>query len=118
MESGLFGHVKGGLQWRCGKQEGLVEMADGGAAFFDEIGDLALELKVKLLRLIQERGIPASRRVEVASGGYTHRRNPSRSESGNGRGPFSPGPFLSAECFSGPSSAIARRAGVKIVFGP
>ena len=35
-------------------KKGLIEVADGGTAFFDEIGDLPLEMQVKLLRLLQE----------------------------------------------------------------
>ena len=35
-------------------KKGLVELADGGTAFFDEIGDLPLEMQAELLRLIQE----------------------------------------------------------------
>jgi len=55
MESELFGHVKGSFSGAQTSKKGLVEMADGGTAFFDEIGDLPLEMQVKLLRLIQER---------------------------------------------------------------
>jgi DNA-binding NtrC family response regulator len=54
MESELFGHVKGSFSGAVGDKKGLVELADGGTAFFDEIGDLPLEMQVKLLRLIQE----------------------------------------------------------------
>jgi len=55
MESELFGHAKGSFSGAHENKKGLVELADGGTAFFDEIGDLPLELQVKLLRLIQER---------------------------------------------------------------
>src|SRR5215470_12684782 len=55
MESELFGHVKGSFSGATETKKGLVELADGGTAFFDEIGDLPLEMQVKLLRLIQER---------------------------------------------------------------
>src|SRR3954447_10637424 len=54
MESDLFGHVKGSFSGATETKKGLVEVADGGTAFFDEIGDLPLEMQVKLLRLLQE----------------------------------------------------------------
>jgi DNA-binding NtrC family response regulator len=54
MESELFGHVRGAFSGATENKKGMVELADGGTAFFDEIGDLPLEMQVKLLRLIQE----------------------------------------------------------------
>ncbi len=54
MESELFGHAKGSFSGAVESKKGLVELADGGTAFFDEIGDLPLEMQVKLLRLLQE----------------------------------------------------------------
>jgi DNA-binding NtrC family response regulator len=55
MESELFGHAKGSFSGAVENKKGLVELAHGGTAFFDEIGDLPLEMQVKLLRLLQER---------------------------------------------------------------
>jgi DNA-binding NtrC family response regulator len=55
VESELFGHIRGAFTGATDNKKGLVEAADGGTAFFDEIGDLPLEMQVKLLRLVQER---------------------------------------------------------------
>jgi DNA-binding NtrC family response regulator len=54
IESELFGHVKGSFTGAFANKRGLVEQADGGSLFLDEIGELPLELQVKLLRLIQQ----------------------------------------------------------------
>ena len=55
MESELFGHVKGAFTGAVGQKTGLIETADGGTAFFDEIGELPLDLQAKLLRVLQEK---------------------------------------------------------------
>ena len=55
MESELFGHVKGAFTGAVGTKTGLIETANGGAAFFDEIGELPLDLQAKLLRVLQEK---------------------------------------------------------------
>jgi DNA-binding NtrC family response regulator len=55
MESELFGHAKGAFTGAQANKLGLVEAATGGTAFFDEIGELPLDLQSKLLRLLQEK---------------------------------------------------------------
>src|ERR1700733_13948969 len=78
MESELFGHTKGSFSGAAENKKGLVELADGGTAFFDEIGDLPLEMQVKLLRLVQEsefRAVGALqwRKVDLRIIAATHR---------------------------------------------
>src|SRR5215210_3280524 len=55
MESELFGHAKGSFTGAVNAKVGLIEAANGGTAFFDEIGELPLDLQAKLLRVLQEK---------------------------------------------------------------
>lgn len=52
-ESELFGHEKGSFTGATSRKPGLVETAQGGTIFLDEIGDVPLAMQVKLLRLIE-----------------------------------------------------------------
>jgi predicted ATPase/transcriptional regulator with GAF, ATPase, and Fis domain len=54
VESELFGHERGAFTGALSRKIGRFELADGGTIFLDEIGDLSLDLQVKLLRVLQE----------------------------------------------------------------
>jgi DNA-binding NtrC family response regulator len=54
LESELFGYEKGAFTGAVGTKQGLFEVADGGTLFIDEIGELALGLQAKLLRVLED----------------------------------------------------------------
>ena len=78
MESELFGRERGAYTGALARQVGRFELADRSTIFLDEIGDLNLELQVKLLRVLEERhierlGSPKPIRVDTRVIAATHR---------------------------------------------
>jgi transcriptional regulator with GAF, ATPase, and Fis domain len=78
LESELFGREKGAFTGALSKQVGRFELADHSTIFLDEIGDLPLDVQVKLLRVLEERqierlGSPKSIRVDTRIIAATHR---------------------------------------------
>lgn len=78
IESELFGHEKGAFTGAVNARTGLIEAADGGSLFLDEIGELPAEAQARLLRVLQESeirkiGSTQSRKVNVRMLAATHR---------------------------------------------
>jgi DNA-binding NtrC family response regulator len=78
IESELFGHDKGAFTGASAPKPGLIESADGGTVFLDEIGELPMSVQAKLLRVLDRReviriGELKERTVDVRFVSATHR---------------------------------------------
>jgi len=90
LESELFGHEKGAFTGAVSTKQGLLELAHGGSAFLDEIGDLDLSLQAKLLTVVEQKqlrrvGDLRDRHIDMRLIAATHRDLPAMAREGRFR---------------------------------
>jgi transcriptional regulator with PAS, ATPase and Fis domain len=90
LESRLFGHMKGAFTGAVADHKGLLEEAQGGTVFLDEIGDISAYMQQLLLRVIQEKkilkiGDTKEKRINVRIIAATNKDLPQRCADGNFR---------------------------------
>jgi DNA-binding NtrC family response regulator len=78
LEAELFGHEKGAFTGAVTTKSGLLEVADGGTVFLDEIGDMDLRVQAKLLKVLEEKqfrrlGAVREREIDVSLIAATHK---------------------------------------------
>ncbi len=90
LESELFGHVRGSFTGAVADKVGLLEVADRGTFFMDEIAEMSLTLQVKLLRVLEERefkpvGSTRTKKVDIRFIAATNRNLPAEVKRGTFR---------------------------------
>jgi two-component system NtrC family response regulator len=90
LESELFGYTRGAFSGAYAAKPGRIEMADKGTLFLDEVGELSVDMQVKLLRLLQQGevdkiGSAMARTVDVRVLAATNRNLPAMIEDGTFR---------------------------------
>lgn len=87
LETELFGHEKGAFTGAATAKKGLLEMADGGTVFLDEIGDVDAQIQPKLLKVLEDKrfrrmGAVHERTVDIALIAATHQDLAARIQAG------------------------------------
>jgi two-component system response regulator HydG/two-component system response regulator AtoC len=111
MESELFGYEKGAFTCADERKLGLIEMAQGGTTFFDEIGDLDYVLQKKLLRFLQEKEIRRIAGKDKINVDVRVLSATNRDIDIPGKRRFSLGSILPAQCNSHPDPSLAGAVG-------
>jgi two-component system response regulator PilR (NtrC family) len=90
LESELFGHKKGSYTGATFDKPGLIEEADGGTLYLDEVGDMSMATQIKLLRVLEEKeltrlGETKGRKIDIRIIAATNRNVSKEVEKGNFR---------------------------------
>ena len=109
LDSELFGHMKGSFTGADTNKKGLIEVAEKGSIFLDEIGEMSPLVQVKLLRVLQERQISPARWHRGSRSRYPRDcgHQPRSGEDG-GRRQLPGGPLLPDQRHPDPAAAVAR----------